>query len=1521
MEMNAHLPQSIEAATELREIAAVPLQIVSPRESTPIVSVVQDTLVGANRFTRSTTLFTLKETMNLLIHAKRWEGVLPPPVKTDPQPMWSGQQLLSTLLPPVSLQMQNSSFADKDKGKEDSPNLVKILNGQMLQGILDKSVFSKQLLHIIYNDYGPDVTIDFLDSLQAMIANFLMNTGFSVGISDLLADSGTTAEIGVALTKLTKTIEDQILQLHTGLFENSSGRSNQEEFEGKVMSTLNKAVGEAGKIGLQSLAETNRMTNMIKAGSKGSDVNVSQMVATLGQQAIEGKRIPNGFQHRTLPHFKRFDDSAPARGFIASSYIKGLQPDEFFFHAMAGREGLIDTACKTADTGYLQRQIRVALEDLITQHDGSVRDATGNLVQISYGEDGINATKLENQPLPLASLSDDDIRRHYEAEGVDPERQGRYYDAAKADREMLVEKVFLGKPQKNVKCAVHLDRLINSIASQLHLKADEGSVAAAEVLDAQESVLLKTHAHNHIWKALVHYHMAPRSLAKLGYTRAALDALTTQITLKHWGSWVEPGQPVGVIAAQSIGEPCTQMTLNSVDFHTEIVIAKNGQIQTPKIGEFIDAYIAGCDESRIQRLPNDQLYVPLDDGHDWQAASCDESGEMMWTKLEAITKHPVVNEDGTDTILEVETESGRVVKATKGRSFLVLIGDYLVKTDGSDLKVGDEMPLANNLAVHQLPVVTELDLRTLLNPKEWLFGDEIEKAVAALKKADAEGNRHWFSHANTVTFTVPYNRSDTFRAAFTQGLNTRADEFLPGFVYPKSTRSCTSQIPSKIPLTREFGFLVGAFIAEGSTSTTQIQITNNDDTFLAPIRTLMDGWKVGHHTVSKEVVIEKTGIKGRSTSLIIHSTLLTTIFRQQFGVLSQNKTMPDWVLQAPDAFVHGLVDGYFSGDGCVTLVHSITCSTVSESLVTRMAALLSRYGIYATISKNMSDIKRFESVQQNYTMYIPVFYANVFANTFTLVLTSKQTRLDGIKTHACRAHGKPLLKHMIMDKVKSIREIRPYGGKVYDVTVEKTRNFLGLNGLALADTFHLSGVASKSAMTRGVPRIKELMKSTKNPKAIELTIPLRRDLRDKKEEARRVAQDLEFTLLQDLVTTTRIYYDPRDDATLLAEDQDWLSYLAAFEDAMATPTAVEQQPDPTHYAGAGAAAGAVAATAATAATAEPIQRSPWILRFELDRDRMFSKNITMDDIAFLLKKIKQVEVLYTDYNATRLVFRVRPSDFGNNPTHDDLAVLKALQTRILGQTAVRGIVGLRSVNYQKTSDTVEFKDGKYSAVDQYVLTSDGSNFLDVIAHPDVDPTRIVSSNVHDMYANLGIEATRATLYKELMTLFAESGSSVNYRHICILLDKICHKGRTMSIDRYGINKNDIGPLAKMSFEQTEDIVLRAALFGERDPCLGISAKVMLGAPIKAGTSFSEVLLDEAAAFELAASTPEQTEGMKGGKEIGELSDQQIHDVLYGEDAPGPCSLSELRMNVALPAAPALETVPEVMEDVEVVLLD
>lgn len=460
-------------------------------------------------------------------------------------------------------------------------------------------------------------------------------------------------------------------------------------------------------------------------------------------------------------------------------------------------------------------------------------------------------------------------------------------------------------------------------------------------------------------------------------------------------------------------------------------------------------------------------------------------------------------------------------------------------------------------------------------------------------------------------------------------------------------------------------------------------------------------------------------------------------------------------------------------------------------------------------------------------------------------------------------------------------------------------------------TFHHSGVAAKSNVTRGVPRLKELMKATRNPKAVELTIPLRHDLRNKKEEARRVAQELEFTLLQDIVTTAQIYYDPRDDATLIKEDADWLAFMVAYERAMdaAAPPQPVQQVDP------------LSQTAAPASRTNYSQKrkSPWVLRFELDRERMFDKDITMDDIAYILRaKFPEMVTVYTDYNSQNLVFRMSLEETQPDSV-DDLTTLKQIQNKVLTATAIRGIPGLRAVNYQKVSDHLEFRDNKYETFDQYILSTDGSNFLEVLAHPDIDPTRLTSSNVHDMMAHLGIEATRAVLYREMSNVFEESGSSVNYRHVGLLVDKMCTKGRLMSIDRYGINKNDIGPLAKMSFEQTEDIALRAALFGERDPCLGVSANVMLGAPIKAGTAFTEILMDEAAAIELARTTPEQTVVLKPAKFPLHYGEKDIDAILYTEES-GACAPSQIRMETALPLAP-LEAIEEEIPEVEITYVE
>ena len=468
---------------------------------------------------------------------KRFEGHIPGPKENG---KWTGQQVISQLMPPINMDMANDSYKD-DKVPE---NFVKIKEGAISQGIFDKSIFSKPskgIVHITYNDYGPKDTVDMIDSLQNTVEQFLVYNGFSVGISDLVADQKTKEEIEVKIQKKRKEIEDICLQVHLDLFDNNTGKSNQEEFESRVIGSLNKATEEAGKTGLGSLAIENRLIAMVKAGSKGSTINIAQMMACVGQQAPEGRRIPYGFSDRTLPHYKKYDDGAEARGFVQSSFIKGLTPQEFFFHAMSGREGLIDTAVKTADTGYIQRQLVKAMEDLMTQHDNTVRDAAGTIIQFSYGEDGTNSTKIEYQPLNIGGLSDQEIEDQFAVPDAG-EEGAAFVEAVKADRRMLVESVLGSKlvktDKQTVAGPVHLDRMIKNVALQFNLNKDEQyKVTGTQVLATIERIKERTMPRNKIWAALLRYHMNPQNLQRRGFTQTALEVLATQIVNRYWASW------------------------------------------------------------------------------------------------------------------------------------------------------------------------------------------------------------------------------------------------------------------------------------------------------------------------------------------------------------------------------------------------------------------------------------------------------------------------------------------------------------------------------------------------------------------------------------------------------------------------------------------------------------------------------------------------------------------------------------------------------------------------------------------------------------------------------------------------------------------------------------------------------------------------------------------------------------------------------------------------------------------------
>jgi DNA-directed RNA polymerase II subunit RPB1 len=322
-----------------------------------------------------------------------------------------------------------------------------------------------------------------------------------------------------------------------------------------------------------------------------------------------------------------------------------------------------------------------------------------------------------------------------------------------------------------------------------------------------------------------------------------------------------------------------------------------------------------------------------------------------------------------------------------------------------------------------------------------------------------------------------------------------------------------------------------------------------------------------------------------------------------------------------------------------------------------------------------------------------------------------------------------------------------------------------------------------------------------------------------------------------------------------------------------------------------------------------------MLRFEMDRDKMFRKNISMDDVAYVLRTRfgDSLNMIYSDYNSNKLIMRMRLPEQMKSGL-DDLTSLKKFQNRILNGIVFRGVPGIKSVTFREDKDMLELVDGSYKQVTQYVLDTDGSNYIQVMNHPYVDSKRLSSSHVHDIYEILGIEATRAVLLNEITTLFEEAG--VNNRHLGLLCDVMTRGGRLMSADRHGINKTDIGPLAKASFEETEKILLNAALFGELDPVTGVSANIMTGQPIRGGTGFFNVLLDESAFMRLQEGMPPLEEGdYEGEGEDAEPSREELEQALY-EDENDICSSARLRMNVTLPnAVTALEE-----PDVEVAII-
>jgi DNA-directed RNA polymerase II subunit RPB1 len=657
-EMNLHMPQDIESESELRHLAAVPWQIVSPANNKSIIGIFQDSLLGSYQFTRANTKFNAREAMNLLMAYNKVD------VDKLPKKDISCFNILSQILPPFTLRYKTKRFGDKEDYKT-SNNVLEIVNGKYVRGQLEKGVLgdgTNGLIHRICNDYGNRASIDFVDNLQNIVTEYMKKSGYSVGVSDLIANKVTNDAISDIIVKKKMEVKSLIDQTHLGIFENKSGRTDEQEFEIQVNNILSKAVNDAGKIGRESLNKENRFVIMVNAGSKGSDLNISQMISCLGQQNIDNKRIPYGFENRTLPHFTKFDDSPTARGFVENSFISGLTPAELFFHAMGGRIGIIDTAVKTSQTGYIQRRLIKGLEDLKVEYDMTVRNNKNKIIQFSYGDDGFDPVKVESQPLPLVQMSLEEIYNHYQmpivsATGAKTKADDVYVasftkptikrlakqsiDLAKRSKELidwaiqarsgLAMNVFGYRDNKNVNMPVSFVHIINNIHGQQFINVnslvDITPLEAYEIIDKGFERLTAVHycQPNALFKTLYYYYLTPKELLMVKrFNRKALEILIEHIILTYKKAIIAPGEMVGMIAAQSIGEPTTQMTLNT--FHFAGVASKSNVTRgLPRIEEIISlsenpknpsctVYLKKneeCDQDNAKRMVNKLEHTQL----------------------------------------------------------------------------------------------------------------------------------------------------------------------------------------------------------------------------------------------------------------------------------------------------------------------------------------------------------------------------------------------------------------------------------------------------------------------------------------------------------------------------------------------------------------------------------------------------------------------------------------------------------------------------------------------------------------------------------------------------------------------------------------------------------------------------------------------------------------------------------------------------------------------------------------------
>jgi DNA-directed RNA polymerase beta' subunit len=1425
-EMNIHIAQSIQARNELKRIANVSLQIIGAKDSNPIIGCVQDALSGAYLLTLADVRVKGSDVANFLCNTTSEYKF-----EIDKNKIYTGHEIFSYIIPKG---INNLRMKDGKK-------IFEILDGQLTVGRLDKSTLSKvknSIIHIIWDKYGPDKTRKFIDDSQKLVLAFLAHRGFTIGFGDSIS----TNKVYDLVNQMANNKINEYNVLLTQ-YENDIDQLDPISVEDILKSDLNAFSVDIGNTVTKTLDNTNNLFVMINSKSKGSIMNVQHMMCCVGQKTVEGSRIKKKIENRTLPIFHKDDDTPEARGFIKSSFVQGVNSYEFFYDAMAGREGLIDTAIKTAKTGYIQRQLIKGLEDLSIKYDMTNRNSKNVIIQYIYGENGIEQSKQTQLTIEMLAMNNNQVSEVYgftSDEITKIEKKLKLKDLSKLNKKYIEKiKFFRDKLRiiqqvayNNYKVLeekyflpVNLVRIVQDYSNNsenIELSPEYILDSIEELLTCSDTRLLPSlkptdkyllnddRALKYLLEVAIHDYLCPKKcIFKYGLTKSQFDNIIKDIKLNFVKALVEPGEMVGIISAQSIGEPCSQMSLLGTSEIKIIIKNKNTNtisMTTTKIGSFCDiiikenpnlTYSTGHFDSIETKLDSletklDSLETKLDSleteldtlYNEYYIVGVDDKEKTHWNKISHVSRHPVNGQ-----IIKVTTKSGRTVETTLSHSHLIRENQTVIPITGKDMKVGMRIPVAKHINNTFIQENIEID-----------------------------GN----------TYKLDYL----------------------------------------------FGWFIGAYLAKGSINNNDINITNISQYFINNIIEFAKRFNKACKTIEYETLI------------ILNYDAFVTIIKE-----TCNKRIPDFAFLAPNEFKAGLIQAYFDCNSNFDCNNNIKVYSHSEELIKDIALLLNYFDIFGHL--NYDSVKYELEISSKYgSLYKQNIGSSLHSNNLESIIDyasniddladdlvdnidkinglshiiakcckelnlskqnynynylkknesiSRRTLSKYIKIFKEHVDNKKIINELtilnqavssnvIWDEIISIEIYTPNQSEyVYDFTVPMNQTFMTDYGIIVHNTLntkHSAGVASKSNVTGGVPRIEELLHYSKDIKTPQMKIYFNNDIANIKQKVNKISSYLKFLTIKELIDSAEIYYDNGQNNEITNKIKD---------DNVQNPFFINNQKT-------------------------ELSSMQLIFRIKLNIEKLHDKETTLLDIKTKFvsywqknfsnfKNLKKNEkeiftkitrcCILSNNNKNNQIIHVRfnMSSFNYTTLTDFLKI-------ILEQIILKGLNNISNISIENSKKLViDETTGEFKQNDEYIVFTSGINIEKIKYIKGINMARTSCNDIATIYRLYGVEAARQILLNEFMSTFNSASVDINHNHMSVLIDMMTHTGTIISIDRHGLGKLDSDVFTKASFEKTMDHFINAAIFNEKDTTNSVSSRILLGKVIPGGTGSFDLLLD------------------------------------------------------------------------------